>query len=131
MPSLKLLGRAIDGMKLECGGRMALLTLSHSDFQAAGAGPDQAEEIVNHGLMVPGVETSALLKEGRDRVFVSLRSRGKVDVAAVAARYGGGGHHNAAGCRIQEPLPKAALQIEAAMCSAIKQVFSDSPQKLS
>ncbi len=33
-------------------------------------------------------------------VKASLRAKGKVDVAAIAARYGGGGHPNAAGFRL-------------------------------
>lgn len=40
---------------------------------------------------------SIVWTEGKNRRYVSLRSDGAVDVAAIAARYGGGGHHNAAG----------------------------------
>jgi len=35
---------------------------------------------------------------------VSFRSKGRVDVSAVAARFGGGGHHNAAGCTVSGTL---------------------------
>jgi nanoRNase/pAp phosphatase (c-di-AMP/oligoRNAs hydrolase) len=38
----------------------------------------------------------------------------------VAARWGGGGHHNAAGCRLKGSLSKATLELEAALCTAIK-----------
>lgn len=40
---------------------------------------------------------SIVWTEGKNRRYVSLRSDGVVDVAAIATRYGGGGHHNAAG----------------------------------
>jgi phosphoesterase RecJ-like protein len=40
-------------------------------------------------------------RQGAADVFrVSLRSKGPVDVRAVAASYGGGGHFNAAGCTV-------------------------------
>ena len=37
---------------------------------------------------------------GGDRFRVSLRSKGAIDVAAVARQFGGGGHRNAAGCTV-------------------------------
>ena len=43
-------------------------------------------------------DVAMLVKElGPGRVKVSLRSRGRVDVGAIAQQLGGGGHHNAAG----------------------------------
>lgn len=120
LPALRLLARALSIMKLECNAKVSIFPISQEDFAAAGAGLEHTEEIVNYGLRVPGVEASALLKEGRDQIIVSFRSRGKVDVSAVAAKWGGGGHHNAAGCRIKESLSKATLEVEAAMCAAMK-----------
>jgi len=40
---------------------------------------------------------AALLKETPRGWKVSLRSRGAVDVGAIAEAHGGGGHHNASG----------------------------------
>jgi nanoRNase/pAp phosphatase (c-di-AMP/oligoRNAs hydrolase) len=45
---------------------------------------------------------------GDGEVKASLRSKGNFDVAAIAARYGGGGHRNAAGFR----LPAAQFMAE-------------------
>ena len=59
-------------------------------------------------LAVEGVEVGMLLRELPDgQVKVSLRSRGRVDVAAVAQAFGGGGHRNAAGCTLSGPLAAA------------------------
>jgi phosphoesterase RecJ-like protein len=49
------------------------------------------------------------LPDGRFRV--SLRSKGKLDVATVAERFGGGGHQCASGCALDGPLPVAAARI--------------------
>jgi phosphoesterase RecJ-like protein len=38
-----------------------------------------------------------------DELRVSLRSKGTLDVRAIAQRFGGGGHRNAAGCSLPGP----------------------------
>jgi phosphoesterase RecJ-like protein len=47
--------------------------------------------------MIPGVEASVLLREEPGRIAVNLRSKGRIDVSAVARNFGGGGHSRAAG----------------------------------
>ena len=52
-------------------------------------------------LSVEGVEVAVcLLETGKERFKVSLRSKGKADVNAVASVYGGGGHILASGCML-------------------------------
>jgi len=50
------------------------------------------------------VESAIIVVENTDHVRASLRSRDLVDVAALAARFGGGGHPRAAGLRGTEDL---------------------------
>jgi phosphoesterase RecJ-like protein len=52
-------------------------------------------------------------------VKVSLRAKGQVDVNRVAARFGGGGHANAAGCTIQGTLDGVTQQVLEAVRAAI------------
>ena len=69
--------------------------------QRCGATVDDTEGLVNLPLGAREVVAVALFKRQADNVFrVSLRSKGAVDVRAVAALWGGGGHRNAAGCTI-------------------------------
>ncbi len=73
---------------------------------------EDCEGIVNFALGVAGVEAAVFLRElPEGRVRLSLRSKGKVNVAAIAARLGGGGHENAAGCTLDGPLERALDQI--------------------
>lgn len=44
-------------------------------------------------------------------VKASLRSAGKVNVAAVAQHFGGGGHIKAAGCRLEGTLEEVTAQV--------------------
>ncbi len=108
--ALKLLSLALGTLELKLGGKVGVQMLSREAFRAAEAGPEHAEEIVNYGLTPPGVEAAVLLKEDK-QILVSLRSRGKVDVSVVAEAFGGGGHRNAAGCRLDGDLKEAASRI--------------------
>ncbi|MBT6148741.1 MAG: hypothetical protein HOH74_25115, partial [Gemmatimonadetes bacterium] len=95
--SVKLVGRAIDSLELHCDDRFAVLHLTNQDMQLG-----DPEAAVNYGLMVGGVEVTALLKEEEPGKFrISLRSREAVDVSALAHSFGGGGHSRAAGCRME------------------------------
>lgn len=97
LPSVKLIGKAIDSLELHAQGQIAILYLAQADLQSG-----DPDETVNYGLMVKGVEAVALLREEKsDYHRVSLRSRDAVDVREVAAVFGGGGHTRAAGCRIE------------------------------
>ncbi len=49
------------------------------------------------------MRVAVFLKESDERtVSVSLRAKGDCDVATVAAKFGGGGHRNAAGFRMED-----------------------------
>jgi phosphoesterase RecJ-like protein len=73
---------------------------------------EDCEGLVNYVLSIGGVEVAAFfreLPEGRYRV--SLRSKGKLDVAHVAESFGGGGHECASGCSVDGPLAEAVRQV--------------------
>jgi phosphoesterase RecJ-like protein len=99
---LKLLARALESAKVYEGGRVIVADLERDDFAAAGAEEPFAEGIIDFLRSVEGAEIVALIREpptqnGPTR-RVSLRTRGGgVDVSAIAAKSGGGGHRQAAG----------------------------------
>lgn len=96
--ALRLRARAVDSVTPVAGGRGLIATVRRDDYAAAGAGEEETEGIVESLRAVDGVEASALVKEQSSgaRVRVSLRSSA-VDVSAIAALRGGGGHRLAAG----------------------------------
>lgn len=70
-------------------------------FQEAGAGEDDTEGFVEQLRSLRGVEVAIVFREGeKHQVRVSFRSRGEVDVNAVARGLGGGGHLSASGCTL-------------------------------
>ncbi len=104
-PAIRLLGELLSTLERHDGARIATVSLDLAAFARAGAGPGDAEGLIDVPRSIAGVEAVALLRELGDGEWkVSLRSRGAVDVEAVAQARGGGGHRNAAGCRAEGAL---------------------------
>ena len=111
---VRLLGAAIGTLELRANDRFAIMTVSLSDLAAAHAGTADTEDVVNEPLRIDSVEVSVLLTETPEKeVRASFRSKppigdgSDVDVAAIAAGFGGGGHRRAAGARFSKPLAEA------------------------
>jgi bifunctional oligoribonuclease and PAP phosphatase NrnA len=106
--SVKLLGRALDSLKLTHCGRIAWAHVSAQDFEELGATDEETEGIVNHVRAVKTAQVGALFREvpGK-KVRISLRARDGYDVNRVAQAFGGGGHKLAAGCSLDPPLDEA------------------------
>jgi phosphoesterase RecJ-like protein len=98
---VKLIGALLSRMALFHDNRLAVLCFDDALLAECGATIDDTEGLVNVPLGAREVVAVALLKRQPGGPFrVSLRSKGAVDVRAVAARWHGGGHRNAAGCTV-------------------------------
>jgi phosphoesterase RecJ-like protein len=94
---LKLMGLALESLRLHCDGRLALMAVTPATLKAAGAIMADTEDLVELGRSLAGVTLSALIKDnGSGRPRVSLRSREPVNALALANLFGGGGHRMAA-----------------------------------
>jgi phosphoesterase RecJ-like protein len=80
----------------------------------------EGEDLVNYPRSIDSVRVACLLREREGRVKVSLRGKGDVDVNRIAARFGGGGHRNAAGCTVAGPLDGATKDVLAAIAEALE-----------
>jgi phosphoesterase RecJ-like protein len=110
--SIKLLGLCLTTLQVTPDGKIATLELPKRFFTEAGADPEDTEGIVNYGRMIDGVLVSALLKEVDEKsTRVSMRAKPGVDVQAVAAMFGGGGHKAASGCTVPLPLASAKARL--------------------
>ena len=112
---LKILGRALESLELKAGGKLAVLTLKASDFKDFDARSEHSENVINYGLMPPGVKAAVMFREEEERISVTFRSRGHIDMSVVAKAFGGGGHRNASGCRIKGGLPAAREKVLAVL----------------
>lgn len=95
---VRLGGRALAGLRLEEEGRLAWIEMTERDVAECGAEHEDTSDIVNDLLKIDGVQVAVLLKElAADKVKLSFRSKGRLDVNRIAQGFGGGGHTNAAG----------------------------------
>ena len=97
---LKLLARALERAQIYDGGRLVVSYLVRSDFTDIGAAEAYSEGIIDYLRAVEGADMAALIREPRDGPArrISLRaSNDELDVSAIARKWGGGGHRQAAG----------------------------------
>lgn len=118
---LRLLGRVLDSLDVSSDGRVACITTMREDLREFASGKDALEGFINYPRSIVGVEVAVSFREEEGSVIrVSFRSKGRVDVSAVAARFGGGGHHNAAGCTV----PGAIADVKKRVLEALAAVLS-------
>ena len=111
--AVRLLGEVLGTLELHCNGRIASVRLELDMFERAGAAATDSEGLIDYPRSIRGVEAVALFRERAEGdIKVSLRSRGTVDVGAIASRRGGGGHRNAAGCLIDTGAHASAVIAE-------------------
>ena len=107
---MRLLGAALSNLQRE--GNLAWIWVTHEQMEKAQAKEEDCEGLVNYALAIQDVQVAAFLRELPDgRYRVSLRSKGEVNVAAVAETFGGGGHECASGCSLDGPLSAAVERI--------------------
>jgi phosphoesterase RecJ-like protein len=105
---LKLRGRILSRAQTELEGRLIHTAVLESDFRETGAVRSDTEDMINLTLVVRGVEVAVILVEQPDQKFkVSFRSRSSVSCSRLAERFGGGGHHAAAGAMVPGPFEAA------------------------
>ena len=99
---IKTLGEVLSSLEMDPNGKIAWLTLPQRSYPSHQVPWDETEDYVIFPQSIKGVEVSLLFKEIAPNSYrVSLRSRGNVDVSEIAEKFGGGGHHNAAGCSVE------------------------------
>jgi len=102
MGRLKLFGAVLSAMQIDATGRIAIVYVDHEMARAAGGTYEDTEGLINLPLTVKEIQAVVFFKqiEG-DEYRVSMRSKGDIDIGAVAKEFGGGGHKNAAGCTVR------------------------------
>jgi phosphoesterase RecJ-like protein len=107
---MRLLGAALSNLHRE--GALAWIWVTQDEMQRFGAREEDCEGLVNYALSIADVQVAIFFRELPDsRYRVSIRSKGEVNVSAVAEHFGGGGHKCASGCSIDGPLDAAVSRI--------------------
>jgi phosphoesterase RecJ-like protein len=107
---MRLLGEALRNLNQE--GHLVWIWVTQEQMERCGAKEEDCEGLVNYALSIADAEVAVFFRELPDGRFrVSLRSKGKVNVAKLAERFAGGGHECASGCAVNGPLQAAVSEI--------------------
>jgi phosphoesterase RecJ-like protein len=119
LPGLHLLGRILQQVETDPEGTVAWMVIDRSQAES----PDlpEGEDFVTYPRSLRTAKVAVLFRELAGEVKVSLRAKGEVNVAQIAARFGGGGHPNAAGA----VLPGDLAQARAAVLGAIREALAE------
>ena len=107
----RVLGHALDKARLYANGSFVASYITKEEMDSYGVAASDLDHIVSQLRVTKGVEVACFLYQvGEDDFKVSFRSNGRIDVAALAMEYGGGGHVRAAGCNTALE-PKEAIRL--------------------
>jgi len=96
---LRLFGAVLNRMQIDDTGRLVTVSIDQQLATDCGASDEDADGLINLPLTAKDVQAVVFFKEaGPNDWRVSLRSKGSVNINAVAKEFGGGGHKNASGC---------------------------------
>jgi phosphoesterase RecJ-like protein len=119
--SVRLRAAALGRLEIDAAGRLAWSQLSAEDYAQHGGMTNEPEGLSGELRGIYGIEVGLLFTEVKDEgVRISMRSRGRVDVAEVAAQFGGGGHKAAAGAFVKASLDETRERVLVALRAALK-----------
>jgi bifunctional oligoribonuclease and PAP phosphatase NrnA len=129
---IELMRQVLETVRRDETGRIAMLRETLAMRKNAGAVDGDNNGFVNIPLAARDVRAVVYMREvGKNKYRASLRSKGNINVAMVAERFGGGGHRNAAGLSIHGDWDKKESQLVEAVREAIERTDqeSDSPSE--
>ena len=122
---MRLLADAMTTLDISDCGRYASVTVTREMMERHGAEEYMLDRFVNYPRSIQGVEVAILIREdGDDKYKISMRSKGTVNVYDIARQFGGGGHHNAAGCRIEGSYEDIHHRLTRQVENTLKQHFN-------
>jgi phosphoesterase RecJ-like protein len=123
---IELMRQVLDTVRRDDSGTVASLRQTLKMREIAGAVDGDNNGFVNIPLTARDILAVVYMREvGKDQFRVSLRSKGDINVARVAEKYGGGGHRNAAGLRIEGNWDEKERELVAAVREAVERSSPD------
>ena len=99
---LKLLAKTMETLSIDLDSKICSLIVTQKALQETGASLEHTDGFVDIPRSVRGIDISILFTQMDENYFkLSMRSKGDVNVEKIARKFGGGGHINAAACRIE------------------------------
>jgi len=109
--SMKMVGRCYENFEVECDGRLCYTFVTKEERDRYNATPSDCHDIVNNTLALSGVKIGIMFEEHDGYVKMSFRSRKGYEVDKIATHFGGGGHKQASGCKMDGTLRQVMDQV--------------------
>ncbi|MEW6409885.1 MAG: bifunctional oligoribonuclease/PAP phosphatase NrnA [Nitrospirota bacterium] len=120
---IRLLGMVLSKIEISDDGKIAWIVVTQDMYRDTATTAEDTENFANYPRAIRDVDVSIFFRELENGRFkISFRSKGHIDVSAVAQIFGGGGHHNAAGCVIEAGLDDAKRMVISAVENIIRSV---------
>jgi len=125
----RLQAKAMQRLRLALDGRVACITVPREVFVETGTQPIDTQDFADIPRLIRGVEVGVFIREESEQndIKVSLRSRPGIDIRAVARKFGGGGHRQAAGCSLRCELSQAEELVLTAVVEHLKKETAARP----
>jgi len=101
LAKLQIQAKVVQSLELFDEGNIAVIYVLPSWLEQTGASYKDCDEVINQVLNLGIVNIAIFLRISDGKTRVSLRSKEAIDISKVASNFNGGGHKNAAGCRIE------------------------------
>jgi phosphoesterase RecJ-like protein len=113
LTKIHIRGLAMASMETFLDGQLTFIFITKEMFQRANCTNEDTEEITQIGLSLKSSKVAIMIREYSElaELRVSLRSKDTINIQSVAVKFGGGGHLNAAGCRLENMSIENAKQI--------------------
>ena len=98
---IKLLGKVINNLNFECGGKLVWFSLNHDMIKEVNGTKHDFDGFTDFFRGIKGVEVSVMLYDLQGKVRMSFRSKGNFKVSEIAKKMGGGGHPFAAAALVE------------------------------
>ncbi len=98
---IRLLGETLSSLRLTGNERIASVAITREMFARTGTIEEDTDNFTSYPMSILGVEIGIVFVEVPEGTKMSFRSRGDIPVNLLAREFGGNGHKNAAGARVQ------------------------------
>lgn len=103
---------ALEGLKLYCNDKVAVITVTQEMYEKTGSNEQETEALAPLTRQIEGVEIGITIREKKDKTCkASLRTFESVNAAEIAKLFGGGGHPQAAACRLDCGVEQARIKL--------------------
>ncbi len=118
---MRLLSLVLPSLQISSSGHYASISMTLDTLKQSGASEEHSDGFVNYPRSIRGVEVALFIHQLSENTYkISFRSRGAIDVGALSRKLGGGGHHNAAGAKINGTLD----EVKSSVSMLLDQLFS-------